>query len=352
MTATLRPFPDLIVHRATVVEGTVTVGEAADLKVAVGERSATARNHTATHLLQTALREVLGDHVKQAGSLVAPDRLRFDFTHFSAMTAEEIRRVEELVNGFIMQNDDVHAREMAVQEAMESGATALFGEKYGDRVRVVRVGGVSSELCGGTHVHAAGDIGFFKIVTETGIAAGVRRIEALTGTGALAFVRQLEDEQKKIAALVKAEGSDPVDKIEKLLARQKELQREIETLQSQLNASKSADILAGVREVNGVKVLAVKVEATDPKGLRELSDTLKDRLGSGIIVLGSEIDGKAALLVAVSKDLTDRYKAGEIIRKLAPIIGGSGGGKPELAQAGGSDPSRLGTALEQTYGLV
>jgi len=352
VTATLRPFPDLIVHRATIVEGTVTVGEAADLKVAVGERSATARNHTATHLLQTALREVLGDHVKQAGSLVAPDRLRFDFTHFSAMTAAEIRRVEELVNGFIMQNDDVHAREMAVQEAMESGATALFGEKYGDRVRVVRVGGVSSELCGGTHVHAAGDIGFFKIVTETGIAAGVRRIEALTGTGALAFVLQLEDEQKKIAALVKAEGSDPVDKIEKLLARQKELQREIETLQSQLNASKSADILAGVREVNGVKVLAVRVDATDPRGLRELSDTLKDRLGSGIIVLGSEFDGKAALLVAVSRDLTERYKAGEIIRKLAPVIGGSGGGKPELAQAGGSDPSRLGTALEQTYGLV
>jgi alanyl-tRNA synthetase len=268
------------------------------------------------------------------------------------MTAAEIRRVEELVNGFIMQNDDVHAREMAVQEAMESGATALFGEKYGDRVRVVRVGGVSSELCGGTHVHAAGDIGFFKIVTETGIAAGVRRIEALTGTGALAFVLQLEDEQKKIAALVKAEGSDPVDKIEKLLARQKELQREIETLQSQLNASKSADILAGVREVNGVKVLAVRVDATDPRGLRELSDTLKDRLGSGIIVLGSEFDGKAALLVAVSRDLTERYKAGEIIRKLAPVIGGSGGGKPELAQAGGSDPSRLGTALEQTYGLV
>ncbi|HYS43673.1 MAG TPA: alanine--tRNA ligase, partial [Geobacteraceae bacterium] len=194
VTATLRPFLDLIVHLATVTEGTIAVGEAADLTVAVGERNATARNHTATHLLQSALREVLGDHIKQAGSLVTPDRLRFDFTHFSAMTPEEIRRVEDLVNGHIMANDDVHAREMAVQEAMESGATALFGEKYGDRVRVVRVGAVSSELCGGTHVHAAGDIGFFKIVTETGIAAGVRRIEALTGSGALAFVRQLEDE--------------------------------------------------------------------------------------------------------------------------------------------------------------
>jgi len=300
------------------------------LTVAVGERNATARNHTATHLLQSALKEVLGDHIKQAGSLVTPDRLRFDFTHFLAMTSEEIRRVEELVNGHIMANDDVHSREMAVQEAMESGATALFGEKYGDRVRVVRVGGVSSELCGGTHVHAAGDIGFFKIVTETGIAAGVRRIEAQTGTGALAFVRQLEDERKKIASLVKAEGSDPVDKVEKLLARQKELQREIETLQARLNASKSGDLLAGVREVAGVKVLAAKVETADPKGLRELSDTLKDRLGSGIIALGCESGGKATLLVAVTNDLTGRFKAGEIVKALAPIIGGSGGGKPDL----------------------
>ena len=352
VTTSLRPFPDLIIHRATVTEGTVSVGEAADLKVAIGERNATARNHTATHLLQSALKEVLGDHIKQAGSLVAPDRLRFDFTHFLAVTVVEIRQVEDIVNSYVMQNNDVHSQELAIQEALESGATALFGEKYGDRVRVVRVGGVSSEFCGGTHVRAAGDIGFFKIISETGIAAGVRRIEALTGTGALSFVRQLEDEQKKIAALVKAEGSDPVDKVEKLLSRQKELQREIETLQARLNVAKSADLLAGAREVNGVKIVAVKVDTADSKALRELSDTLKDRLGSGILVLGSEIDGKAALLVAVSKDLTDRYKAGELIKKLAPVIGGSGGGKPELAQAGGSDPSRLGEALEVVYGLV
>ena len=352
VTATLRPFPDLIIHRATVVAGTVATGETADLIPAVGERKATARNHTATHLLQAALREVLGDHVKQAGSLVAPERLRFDFTHFSPMTGEELRRVEEIVNAFVMENDDVHSHEMAVQEAMESGATALFGEKYGDRVRVVRIGGVSSELCGGTHVRASGDIGFFKIITETGIAAGVRRIEAQTGTGAMAHVRQLEDEQKKILLLVKAEGGNPVEKIERLLSRQKELQREIETLQARLNAAKSGDLLAGCREVNGVKVLAVKVDAADPKALRELADTVKEQLGSGILVLGSEIEGKAALLVAVSKELTQRYKAGEIIKKLAPIIGGSGGGKPELAQAGGNDPARLDEALELFYGLV
>ena len=352
VTAALRPFPDLIIHRAIVTSGTIAVGEAADLKIDVGERNATARNHTATHLLQSALKEVLGDHIKQAGSLVAPDRLRFDFTHFLAMTPEEIRLVEDLVNGYIMQNDNVHAREMAVEDALESGATALFGEKYGDRVRVVRVGSVSSELCGGTHVHAAGDIGFFKILSETGIAAGVRRIEALTGTGAINHVRQLEDEQKKIASLIKAEGSDPVEKLEKLLARQKELVREIETLQARLNASKSADLLAGVQEVAGVKVLAVKVEAVDPKGLRELSDTLKDRIGSGIVVLGCENAGKANLLVAVTPDLTGRFKAGEIVRALAPIIGGSGGGKPDLAQAGGGLTNKLAEALETVYQLI
>jgi alanyl-tRNA synthetase len=352
VTAAIRPFPDLIVHRATVIEGIIAIGAAADLKVDVGERNATARNHTATHLLQSALKEVLGEHVKQSGSLVTPDRLRFDFTHFSAMTPEEIRQVEDLVNGYVMQNDDVHAREMAVQEALESGATALFGEKYGDRVRVVKVGSVSSELCGGTHVHAAGDIGFFKIVTEAGIAAGVRRIEALTGSGAIGFVRQLEENQKKIASLIKAEGSDPVDKLEKLLARQKELQRELETLQSRLNASKSDDLLAGVREVAGVKVLAVRVETADPKGLRELSDTLKDRLGSGVIVLGCESSGKATLLVAVTGDLTGRFKAGEIVKALAPVIGGSGGGKPDLAQAGGPHADRLPEALETVYSLI
>ena len=349
---TIRPYPELIVHVGIVDKGVIRIGDTVDLKVTAEERSATARNHTATHLLQSALKQVLGDHVKQAGSFVAPERLRFDFTHFSAMTAEEIRRVEDIVNHYVMQNDDVHAQEMAVQEAMESGATALFGEKYGDRVRVVRIGGVSSELCGGTHVHAAGDIGFFKIVSETGIAAGVRRIEALTGTGALEYVRWLENNQKEIESLVKAEGGDPVEKVEKLLARQKELHREIEALQARLNAAASADLLTGVREVGGVKVLAVRVEKVEPKGLRELSDTLKDRLGSGIIVLGCVNAAKANLLVAVTKDLTGRFRAGEIIGKLAPLIGGSGGGKPELAQAGGNLAEKLDEALEKVYSLI
>jgi alanyl-tRNA synthetase len=350
--ATSRPFPDLIVHRALVNEGTVRVGEAADLRVAVAPRDATARNHTATHLLQSALRQVLGEHVNQAGSLVTSERLRFDFTHFSAMTADELRRVENIVNASVMANADVEAREMDVAEAMQSGAMALFGEKYGDRVRVVKVGEVSSELCGGTHVRAAGDIGLIKIVSEAGIAAGVRRIEALTGSGALAYVQQLEDEQKRIAVLVKAEGGTVLDKIDRLLGRQKELQREVETLQAQLNASKSADLLAGVRETNGIKVLAARVDMDDAKGLRELADSLKDRLGSGVVVLGCVSAGRANLLVAVTKDLTDRCKAGEIIKSLAPIIGGSGGGKPELAQAGGTMPENLDEALEAACKII
>ncbi len=351
VTASARPFADLTVHRGKVVSGSIRTGEAADLKVSAAMRAATARNHTATHLLQAALREVLGEHVKQAGSLVTPDRLRFDFTHFLPMTQQELRRVEILVNSHIMANAPVDAREMPAAEALAAGATALFGEKYGDVVRVVRVGEVSSELCGGTHVHGAGEIGFFKIVSEAGIAAGVRRIEAQTGSGALAVVHGMEDEQRGISTLLKAEGGTVLDRVEKLLASQRELQRELDTLQARLNASKSADLIQQVREKNGVKILAVKVEG-DAKGLRELSDTLKERIGSGIIVLGAADRARANLLVAVTPDLCSRFKAGDIIKAIAPIVGGNGGGKPELAQAGGSKPENLAEALEAAYQIV
>ncbi|BDV44694.1 alanine--tRNA ligase [Geotalea uraniireducens] len=349
---TLRPYPDLVVHRGTVIEGTLKNSDACDLKLATADRQATARNHTATHLLQSALRQVLGEHIKQAGSLVAPDRLRFDFTHFTAMSPDELRRTEDLVNSYIMVNEAVDVREMDVDEAMESGATALFGEKYGDRVRVVKVGEVSAELCGGTHVRAAGDIGFFKIVSEAGIAAGVRRIEALTGMGAVRYAQELEDEKRQIAQLIKAEGGDNLDRLQKLLTRQRDLQREVETLQGRLNAAQSADLLAGARAIGGVKVLAVTVTVDDPKGLRELADTLKDRLGSGIVVLGCTTGERVNLLVAVTRDLTDRYKAGELVKQLAPLVGGSGGGKPELAQAGGNRPDQLAAALESVYTLI
>jgi len=351
VTATARPFTDLIVHRGVVISGSLAVGDAAELEVSGPTRAATARNHTATHLLQAALREVLGEHVKQAGSLVTPDRLRFDFTHFLAMTPSELRQVENLVNGHIMANAQVESVEMAAAEALAGGATALFGEKYGDRVRVVRVGGVSSELCGGTHVRGAGEIGLFKIVSEAGIAAGVRRIEALTGTGALELVHGLEDESRAILALLKAEGGSALDKVDKLVAAQRELNREIESLQARLNATKSADLMQQVRELGGIKVLSVKVEG-DPKGLRELSDTLKERIGSGVIVLGTADGVKANLLVAVTPDLSSRWKAGDLIKAIAPIIGGNGGGKPELAQAGGTKPGHLAEALEAVYRII
>lgn len=347
-----RPFIDLIVHHAVVTEGIIKVGDAADLKVSRNERDATCRNHTATHLLQSALRQVLGGHVKQAGSLVSQGRLRFDFTHFSAVSDEELRRVETIVNTFIMANDQVTTREMNVAEAIEAGATALFDEKYGDSVRVVRVGEISMELCGGTHVRAAGDIGLFKIVSEAGIAAGVRRIEALTGLGALEFVRQMEDEQREIAALLKAEAGNSKDRLEKMLARQKELQREIETLQSRLNVAASGDLLSQATDVQGIKLLAVQVQVEDIKALRDLSDTLKDQIGEGVIALGAAIGGKANLLVAVTKGLSGTIKAGDIIKQIAPLVGGSGGGKPELAQAGGSQPDKLDEALAAVSGIL
>ncbi|MEI6306615.1 MAG: DHHA1 domain-containing protein, partial [Deltaproteobacteria bacterium] len=347
-----RPLSDLIVHHAVVREGAIARGDAADLKVAASSRNATERNHTATHLLQSALRRVLGDHVKQAGSLVSADRLRFDFTHFSAMTNVEIRQVESLVNGFVMENNQVTTSQMGIGEAVEAGATALFDEKYGDTVRVVRVGDVSMELCGGTHVRAAGDIGFFKILTETGIAAGVRRIEALTGTGALALVQQLEDEIRAISTLLKAEGDNPLKRLEKLLARQRELQREVESLQGKLNAAASGDLLLQATEVNGVKLLAAQVQVEDVKALRDLSDSLKERIVDGVIVLGAVIGDKANLLVAVTKGFSGRYMAGAIIKQLAPIVGGSGGGKPELAQAGGPNIDKLADAVAAASKII
>jgi alanyl-tRNA synthetase len=349
---TLRPFTDLIVHRARVESGTLRTGDAVDLTVDTARRLATARNHTATHLLQAALKEVLGDHVKQAGSLVEPERLRFDFTHFAAMTADEIRRVEQQVNRFTMANASVDSREMELAEAMGSGATALFGEKYGDTVRVVRVGEVSMELCGGTHVSAAGDIGLFKVVQETGIAAGVRRIEAVTGERAVALVQEQEDALERLAGLVKSDRGQLENRLLRLIERQRELEREIEGFARLAQAGQADGLLGKVREIGGAKMLVTSVAATDAKGLRELADRLRDKLGSGVVAIGCPGDGKANLLVAVTKDLTGRLSAGELVAAMALEVGGRGGGRPDLAQAGGPRPECLEAALTKAETLI
>jgi alanyl-tRNA synthetase len=349
---TLKPLTNLTVHVARITSGTLKLGEAADLVVDADARQATALNHTATHILQAVLVEVLGDHVKQAGSLVGPERLRFDFTHFSAMSPAEIENVERLVNERIRQNRDVKVAEMAADAAIEAGATALFGEKYGDRVRVVSVGDFSMELCGGTHTQAAGDIGLFKIIQEAGIAAGVRRIEAATGARALEIVRQQETVLEQAAALLKSDPSQLETRIRKLLEQQRELERQVESLRGKLQSGQAGELLDAVRDVSGVKVLAVKVDSMDGRQLREMADQLRDKLGSGVLVIGCEYEGKVNLLAAVSKDLTDRLHAGNLIRRLAEIVGGKGGGRPDLAQAGGSNPEQLQAALDLSSQLV
>ena len=349
---TRKPLPELPVHLVKVRKGVLRTGDAVELLVDEEARRATALNHTATHILQAVLIEVLGDHVKQAGSLVTPDRLRFDFTHFSAMTADELRRVEIEVNRRIRDNQAVDTAEMENEEAIAAGATALFGEKYGDRVRVVRVGDFSMELCGGTHTKAAGDIGLFKIVQETGIAAGVRRIEAATGARALALVQEEEQTLEQLAALLKSDRPLVQSRLQKLLERQKELEREVEMLQGRLNAGQAAELLDRVQEIDGIKLLAVPIPGADAKGLRELADQLRDRLGSGVVILGSPADGKANLLVAVTKDLTGRLHAGNLIRVLAEQVGGKGGGRPDLAQAGGNRPELLAQTLDGAPELI
>ncbi|RLB64741.1 MAG: alanine--tRNA ligase, partial [Deltaproteobacteria bacterium] len=352
ITDTRKPLPELIVHVGKVVEGTLSIGQEVELTINAAARQATALNHTSTHILQAVLVEVLGDHVKQAGSLVAPDRLRFDFSHFSAITSEELRRIETEVNDRIRENLCVETREMAADEAVAAGATALFGEKYGERVRVVNLGDFSMELCGGTHTAAAGDIGLFKIIQEAGIAAGVRRIEAATGTRALELVQQQEDAIGRIAGLVKSDRSQLETRLAKMVEHQKGLERELATLESRLKAGQADDIMSQVQEIDGIKLLAAEVDSTDGKGLREMADKLRDKLGSGVVAIGCPHEGKVNLLVAVTADLTGQLHAGKLVATLATEVGGRGGGRPDLAQAGGSQPEKLTEALSKVAELI
>jgi alanyl-tRNA synthetase len=349
---TLKPMENLIVHQGVVKRGVVWLDMPVTLKVEPERRRAITLNHTATHLLQAVLREILGDHVHQAGSLVAPDRLRFDFTHFAAVDADTLERIEAFVNRKVRENVGIETKIMRVEDALQTGAMALFGEKYGENVRVVMVSDFSIELCGGTHSGRTGDIGLFKIVSEAGVAAGVRRIEALTGEAAYRLVKEEEKELQAIAVLLKGTPGDLQAKLDRLLLREKELEREMESLQGKLSRQEMLDLLGSVREIRGVRVLSARIDGTDPKRMREFIDQLKEKIGSGIILLGGRNQEKVSLIVGVTRDLTSRYNAGNLVKKIALTVGGTGGGRPDFAQAGGTEPEKLDEALKAIDDLI
>jgi alanyl-tRNA synthetase len=309
-------------------------------------------NHSATHLLHAALRRVLGKHVEQKGSLVDAQRTRFDFSHSKPVSEEEIRKIEALVNAAIQKNYDVTARIMKYDEAIRAGALAFFGDKYGDEVRVLTMGDFSTELCGGTHVKRTGDIGFFKIVSESGVAAGIRRIEAVTGEGALAWVQQQEAKLAEAASVLKAPVSEVTAKLAQVLENGRTLERELGRLKSRLASSQGDDLASQAVEVKGAKVLAATLDGADAKTLRETMDKLKDRLRSAAIVLGAVNDGKVSLIAGVTADLTAKVKAGELVNFVAQQVGGKGGGRPDMAQAGGTEPANLPSALQSVKSWV
>ena len=335
-----------VAHVGQITKGMIKNGDVVTLKVDAVNRKATCKNHSATHLLQKALREVLGTHVEQAGSFVDANRLRFDFSHFSAMTREELDKVEAIVNAKIEEDMAVVTKEMSVEDAKKSGAMALFGEKYGETVRVVSMGDFSTELCGGTHVKNTGAIGSFKIVSESGVAAGVRRIEALTGNGVTAYYKELEADMEKAAKLLKANPDKVTEKIEHLLAEMKALASENESMKSKLAKDALGDVMDQVVEVKGVKLLATSVAGVDMNGLRELGDQLKEKLGEGVVVIASDCDGKVNLIAMVTEEVMKKgAHAGNLIKGIAALVGGGGGGRPNMAQAGGKNPAGIPDAI-------
>jgi alanyl-tRNA synthetase len=342
----------IICHLGQVIAGQVRVGDCVAAEVDAGRRGATALNHSATHLLHAALRQVLGDHVQQKGSQVGPERLRFDFSHFEPVSREQLLTIERLVNQEIRKNHLVETRIMSLEDAKSTGAMALFGEKYADQVRLLRMGDFSTELCGGTHVKAVGDIGLCKIVAEGGIASGVRRIEALTGAAALDWVEADEDRVLRLAGMLKGGRDDLDDRVASLLERGRSLEKELDQLKARLASSAGKDLAAQAVEVGGIKVLAAHIEGVDPKALRETLDQLKDKLGSAVVVLATVTDAKVSLVAGVTPDLTGRLKAGDLIREVAARVGGKGGGRPDMAQAGGTDPTGLPAALGLVEGWV
>lgn len=347
---TQHPTPQLTVHRGRVKKGRIQVGDAVVLRVDPIHRRRTVLNHSATHILHSVLREELGAHVRQAGSLVAPDRLRFDFSHSGAIPGERLEVIEKKVNDRIRQDAEVRIEESSFDEALRRGALAFFGEKYGERVRVVSIGEFSVELCGGTHVHRSGEIGIFKLHSEGGIAAGVRRVEAVTGEGALELIRSYEQTLKEIGDMVRATPQEAVERVKKLLQQQRDLQREIESLQSQLGRDQMTRFRP--KEYNGIKAVVEKVERVDAKQLREMADQLKKDIGSGVVFLASSGEGNVTMVSSVTADLTSRYHAGNIIKEVAPIVGGGGGGRADFAQAGGKNPAKIDAVLKRVWEIL
>ncbi len=352
VTDTIKDPTGLIIHRGRVENGVIRQGAHATLTVDIEKRRATAANHTATHILHSVLRRVLGDHVRQAGSYVSPERLRFDFTHFSQVDIETLEKIERLVNERIRENVDVSTLEMSADDAMKSGAMALFEEKYGDRVRVVSLGSFSKELCGGTHTGHTGNIGLFKIVSEASVASGVRRMEALTGAAALAAVQADSRVLNDTARLLKDRPDAVYQRVSGLIADQRALEKTLEQLKLKLAARSADQATEEVQSISGIKVLAKSVQVDNPGALRNLADQFRDKIQSGIVVLGAPSDQKAMLVASVTKDLTQRFHAGNIIKQIAAEIGGSGGGRPDMAQAGGTRPENLDRALKMVYEVV
>src|SRR6185369_9235565 len=324
-------------HHGVVKTGHLTVGQQVAARVDAMARAATARNHSVTHLMHKALREVLGQHVQQKGSQVDPDKTRFDFAHTVPMSAEEIREVEEIVNREILANAATDSRVMAIEDAQKSGAMMLFGEKYGDEVRVVAIGS-SKELCGGTHVGRTGDIGLFKVLSESGVAAGVRRVEAVTGNNALRYVQDQERRVQGVSALLKTQPEEMAERVVNILDNVRALEKELARLKSKLASSQGDDLAGQAADVKGAKVLAAMLDGADVTALRETMDKLKDKLKSAAIVLASVADGKATLIAGVTADLTGKVKAGELVNMVAQQVGGKGGGRADMAQAGGTQP--------------
>ena len=350
---TTRPVPTLILHKGVVSKGRIREGEQLRMTVNVSTRQDTQRNHTATHLLHAALRDMLGPHVKQYGSLVGPNRLRFDFAHFRPLSSRDADEIETVVNNEVRKNERVATEVMSIQDAVAKGALAFFGDKYGEQVRVVTVESFSKELCGGTHCQQTGDIGLFRIVSETGVAAGVRRIEAQTGSGAFALMKKLEADIRELSEVLKVPPPELVAKARKVMGQLKDKEVELKGLKIEMASGSMGTSSEDERTVAGITVLKRRADKLDMDGMRVLADQLRDKIKSGVVALGAATDdGKVSLLVVVTKNLVGKLKAGDLIKEMAAEVGGTGGGRPEMAQAGGKDPARLDVALEKVFGLV